>query len=99
MRINGFLQLLLFHWKYSTVAYHTMRQFIQHDVLLTLIAVSASRPAGFVEGCGYYGTNNVLTWGDVKFFAVRHPEIPGRILLVVFLQLRLQKGKRDAGSP
>jgi hypothetical protein len=75
-----------------------MRQFIQH-VLLTLIAVSASRPAGFVEGCGYYETNNVLTWEDVKFFAVGHPEIPGRILLAAFLQLWLQKGKRAAGSP
>jgi hypothetical protein len=67
--------------------------------LLTLITIPASRQSGFVEGCGYYGTNNVLTWGDIKFFAVRHPEIPGRILLVAFLTLQLQKGKRDAGSP
>lgn len=55
MRVNGFLQVLFSHWKYSTGAYHTMRYFIQHDVLLTLIAISASRPSGLEEGCAIVG--------------------------------------------
>jgi hypothetical protein len=99
MRINAFLQVLYFHWKFSTVWYHTMRQFIQHDLLLTLIAITASRPGGFVEGGGYYGINEALSWGDVKFYVVRHPEIHGRVLLIAILTFRLQKGKRDEGSP
>jgi hypothetical protein len=99
MRINAFFQMLYFHWKFSTVWYYTMCQFIQHDLLLTLNATTASRPGGFMEGGGYYGINETLSWENVKFYVVRHPEIPGRVLLIAILTLRLQKRKRNEGSP
>ncbi len=67
--------------------------------MIVFCASTTPRGGTVVESTCYYGTNDAVTYGDIRLFAMRDPDNPNGVKLGMLVQLRLLKGKRNRGNP
>jgi hypothetical protein len=66
--------------------------------MIIFCASTAARVATVVQAAGYHGVTEAVTYGDIRLFVMRDPEIPGGVFLGMFIALRLLKGRRNKGN-
>ncbi|KAJ5284914.1 hypothetical protein N7524_000220 [Penicillium chrysogenum] len=64
-----------------------------------MMASTSARPRTLTLSTGYMRGNDALKWKDIELFIVKNPEDPGSQILLMKVQHRLNKGRRNEGAP
>lgn len=64
-----------------------------------MMASTSARPGTLTLSTGYMRGNDALKWKDIELFMVKTPEDPGSHVLLMKVQHRLNKGRRNEGAP
>ncbi|CAG8079571.1 unnamed protein product [Penicillium nalgiovense] len=81
------------------MAFPTFRCLLQLNTLRKMMASTSARPGTLTLSTGYMRGNDALKWKDIELFMVKDPEDPGSQILLMKVQHRLNKGRRNEGAP
>ena len=97
---DAIFELALHFWALNDDWYPTERDRVQHYLMNIFCACTTARAGSVVESSCYYGTNEAVTYGDVRLFVVRDPSNgPEAVKIGGHQKLRLLKGRRNKGNP
>lgn len=99
MSVDDLYNLFTTFWCTSDHWYPTERERIQHALLLLLIVYTTARPSALLATDPYEKLDNSLLYKDIRVFLVRDPQNPTKTLLLMLIKIRLNKGKRNVGTP
>jgi hypothetical protein len=99
MNCDDVLAILHHHWCLCADWYPDERQRVQHAMMILFCASTTARAGSIVESSGYYGQNDCIKYGDIRIYAVRDPDNPGHVMLLMLVMIRLLKGRRNMGNP
>jgi hypothetical protein len=88
--------LLHHHYAQCNVFFAHERERIQLVLFILLVMSTTARPSTLIEGCGY---NDSLKYKDIEVFKVWDPDAPSEQVLLMRIDLRLYKGRRNKGLP
>ncbi|KAL9583651.1 MAG: hypothetical protein Q9203_004996 [Teloschistes exilis] len=94
----GILGALCYHWTFDTESFHFERDRVQLALFILLLAYTGQRPGAIVESdsVGNRNSNQALKYRDIKLKLVRGGNGEAS-LLVMTVNIRLDKGKRGKG--
>src|SRR2546423_990053 len=99
MNCDDVFALQYHQWAICDDYYPLGRDLLQHSMMNIFCFSTTARAGTVVESSCYHGTNEALTYGDIKLLVVPDTGYPGKVTLALLVQLRLLKGKRNRGNP
>ncbi|KAL9083196.1 MAG: hypothetical protein Q9159_005918 [Coniocarpon cinnabarinum] len=99
MSVEDLLVTLHHLWAFDRSTFPVERQRVQLALLLLVIAYTSSRPGALVEAACAAGTNECLTYNDVRLLIIPNPEEPARNVVVMEVTLLFTKGNRQTKKP
>lgn len=99
MSVEDLLVALHQLWAFNGSAFPIERQRVQVSLLLLMIAYTSSRPGALVEASSASGSNECLTYNDVRLLVIPNPEEPIRNVVIMEITLLYTKGNRQTKKP
>ena len=99
MSVEDLLVTLHHLWAFDHSAFPIERQRVQLALLLLIMAYTSSRPGALVEASCAAGTNECVTYNDVRILLIPNPEESARNVIVMEVTLRYTKGNRQTKKP
>lgn len=99
MSVEDLLLIIHHLWVSNGCAFPVERQRVQLATLLLLTAYTSSRPGALIEASCAPGSNECITYNDIRILVIRNPEESTTNIVVMEITLRYTKGNRQTKKP
>lgn len=99
MSVEDLLLVIHYLWVSDGCVFPVERQRVQLATLMLLTAYTSSRPGALVEASCAPGSNECITYNDIRILVIRNPEESMRNVVVMEITFRYTKGNRQTKKP